>query len=50
MNFDTAWPLNMPELRSPYGYVVTMAAMGAIAVAMLVYFVRKGWIGERWFK
>lgn len=50
MNFDTAWPLNMPELRSPYGYVVTMAVMAGIAVAMLVYFVRKGWIGERWFK
>jgi magnesium transporter len=50
MNFDTAWPLNMPELRSPYGYVITMGVMGFIAVAMFVYFVRKGWIGERFFR
>ena len=50
MNFDTSKPLNMPELLSPYGYVGTLAAMAVIAVGMLVYFVKKGWIGSRWWK
>jgi len=50
MNFHTEHPLNMPELSSPYGYIVTMAVMGVITLGMLVYFVRKGWIGSGWFK
>ncbi len=50
MNFNTDHPLNMPELRSPYGYVVTMAVMGLVTLGMLAYFVRKGWIGSSWFK
>jgi magnesium transporter len=50
MNFDTSKPLNMPELLSPYGYVGTLAGMALIAVGMLIYFVKKGWIGSRWFK
>ncbi len=50
MNFDTSKPLNMPELLSPYGYIGTLAAMAMIAVGMLIYFVKKGWIGSRWFK
>lgn len=50
MNFDTSKPWNMPELLSPYGYVITLAVMGVITLAMLVYFVRKGWIGSGWFK
>jgi magnesium transporter len=50
MNFDTSKQLNMPELLSPYGYIATMGAMAAIAAAMLVYFVKKGWIGSSWFK
>jgi magnesium transporter len=41
MNFD-----NMPELHSRYGYYVVWAIMIAIAVTMLIYFRRKGWIGK----
>jgi magnesium transporter len=44
MNFDTRSPWNMPELRSPYGYPVILGLMGAMTVAMLVYFRRNGWI------
>ena len=50
MNFDLSEPWNMPELRSPYGYVIALGVMGAIAVAMLGYFIRKGWIGRSWWK
>ena len=50
MNFNTAMPGNMPELNQPYGYVVTLVVMGLIAVGMMIYFVKKGWIGSRWFK
>ncbi|RMF12217.1 MAG: magnesium and cobalt transport protein CorA [Alphaproteobacteria bacterium] len=47
MNFDpAASPWNMPELRWPYGYPVVLGAMGAGALAMLVYFWRRGWIGR----
>jgi magnesium transporter len=49
MNFDTSKPLNMPELLSPYGYVGTLGAMAVIAIGMLIYFVKKGWIGRRWW-
>ncbi len=45
MNFNTDYPGNMPELNQPYGYVVTLAVMVVIAVVMLAYFVRLGWIG-----
>lgn len=45
MNFDSAaGPLNMPELHSPYGYVICWAIMIAIAVAQLIFFYRKGWL------
>jgi magnesium transporter len=44
MNFDrTAGPLNMPELGSPYGYLFVWVGMIVVAVAMLVFFRRKGW-------
>jgi magnesium transporter len=47
MNFDPhASPWNMPELGWRYGYPATLAAMFAIAVALLAYFRRKGWIGS----
>lgn len=38
MNF-----VNMPELRSPYGYYTVLAVMLVIAVVMLLYFRRKRW-------
>ncbi|HLM24959.1 MAG TPA: magnesium/cobalt transporter CorA [Pyrinomonadaceae bacterium] len=40
MNFE-----NMPELHSRYGYYATWAIMIAVAVAMLLFFKRRGWIG-----
>ena len=40
MNFD-----HMPELHSPWGYPLTLFAMAVLAVGMLVYFRRRGWLG-----
>ena len=40
MNFE-----HMPELRQRWGYPTVMAVMILLALAMLWYFVRKGWIG-----
>jgi len=45
MNFDTRvsrW--NMPELESAYGYPVVVGLMVAMALTLLVYFRRKGWL------
>ncbi len=42
MNFD-----NMPELKTPNGYYLTLGVMLLVALALLVYFWRKGWIFER---
>ncbi len=45
MNFDPdAGPLSMPELRTPYGYIICIGFMLATAVGMLGYFKRKGWL------
>jgi len=45
MNFDTnVSELNMPELRSPVGYPVTLTIMALIGVGMLWYFKRRGWL------
>ena len=41
MNFE-----HMPELRSPWGYPVLLAFMIAIAMTMLVFFRRRGWLGD----
>ena len=41
MNFD-----NMPELHSTYGYYATWGFMITVAVVMLSFFWRKGWIGS----
>ncbi|MCB1391583.1 MAG: magnesium/cobalt transporter CorA [Rhodobacteraceae bacterium] len=41
MNF-----VDMPELHWRWGYPVVMAAMGLIAVALAVWFRRKGWLGR----
>lgn len=46
MNFDTSasrW--NMPELGWPLGYPLALGLMAGIAVAFLLYFRRKGWLG-----
>ncbi len=46
MNFDTEisrW--NMPELKWRYGYLVTMGGMFLMALLMLVFFRKKGWLG-----
>ena len=49
MNFSTEKsPLNMPELNAYYGYPATLLAMLLIAIALLFFFVRKGWILQKW--
>jgi magnesium transporter len=40
MNFD-----NMPELHSTYGYYAVWIIMVVVAVGMLLFFKRRGWIG-----
>src|SRR4029079_6047097 len=40
MNFD-----NMPELHSRYGYYAVWAIMVVVAIGMLLFFRRRGWIG-----
>lgn len=45
MNFNTdISPFNMPELNMRYGYVICLAVMGLIAIGMVLYFVRLGWL------
>ena len=39
MNFE-----NMPELKTRYGYFFTLALMALVALSLLGYFWRKGWI------
>ncbi len=39
MNFE-----NMPELRWPLGYALTLGVMGSVAVVMVMFFRRKGWL------
>ena len=47
MNFDTKRsPLNMPELEWYWGYPFSLAIMGLIAGALLIFFWRKGWLGK----
>jgi magnesium transporter len=41
MNFDF-----MPELRSPWGYPIVLAAMGVITLAIYLWFRRRGWLRE----
>lgn len=40
MNFD-----HMPELHSQYGYYVVWGLMIVVALGMLIFFWRRGWIG-----
>lgn len=44
MNFDY-----MPELRSRWGYFITLAAMGVLTIVLLIYFWRRGWIFQKEF-
>jgi len=41
MNFD-----NLPELHWAYSYFVVLGVMLVVAVAMLYFFWRRGWIGS----
>jgi len=46
MNFDTnASHMNMPELKWRYGYVFALGLMAASAIGLLVFYIRRGWIG-----
>ncbi len=46
MNFETtASPWNMPELRWYYGYPFALGSMAAVAVGLMCYFWRRGWLG-----
>ncbi len=47
MNFDTSSPLNLPELGWRYGYPFALGIMALTAGGLLVYFVKKGWLGRR---
>jgi magnesium transporter len=45
MNFDRdASAFNMPELGWPYGYLFCLGLMAAVAVGLLLFFRRKGWL------
>lgn len=42
MNFEF-----MPELKSPYGYFITLGVMGIVAIGLISYFWYKGWIFKK---
>jgi len=54
MNFEAAdpynpeikYPLNMPELHHPYGYIGVMVFMVLIVVFQLVVFYKRGWLSK----
>jgi magnesium transporter len=39
-------PLNMPELYSPLGYPAVLTLMALMAIGMVIYFYRKGWLTD----
>jgi magnesium transporter len=41
------YPLNMPELWTPYGYPVLLSLLALIVAGQLYYFWRKGWLIDR---
>lgn len=44
MNFNTQTSLwNMPELNWKWGYIASLGVMTTIAIAMLLFFKKKGW-------
>jgi magnesium transporter len=44
MNFDRSSPYNMPELGWTYGYPAVLCVMLTVAVGLILYFRRKGWL------
>lgn len=49
MNFKTeASPLNMPELSWHYGYPFALTMMATVAVLLLGFFYRRGWLGGKY--
>jgi magnesium transporter len=44
MNFHTNHPMNMPELDWPWGYPYALGMMATVAVLLVIYFQRKGWL------
>jgi magnesium transporter len=45
MNFDrAAGPLSMPELGWFWGYPMALGVMAMVALGMLAFFRRRGWI------
>lgn len=47
MNFsNTASPWNMPETQWQFGYPMALGIMAVVAIGMLTFFKRLGWIGR----
>lgn len=47
MNFNPdKSPFNMPELNTYWGYPLCLAAMLVVAIAMVIFFKRKGWFED----
>ncbi len=44
MNFDTALPWNMPELRWPFGYIYFWGVCVATVTGMVIFFKRRKWL------
>lgn len=45
MNFDPAKsPYNMPEIEWRYGYPTVMGCMAVLAISLVFYFKKKGWL------
>jgi magnesium transporter len=44
MNFDTKFPLNMPELGWPYGYLFFWVLCAGLVAMMFAFFKRKDWL------
>ncbi len=48
--FAGVWGMNfeyMPELKKPWAYPAALTLMATIAIGLLIYFRRKGWMGEK---
>lgn len=46
MNFNTEIPGNMPELNWRYGYVLSLGVMLAVALSLVAFFWRRGWLSR----
>ncbi len=47
MNFNAETsPYNMPETQWPWGYAFALGLMAAVALVLIVYFYRRGWLGR----